>query len=194
MSRRDLELDAKKPTTEDSPLTRKIRQLENRLDKAMIKYNEAQSIGKTYEQIVKRLAEERVGFDNQIVAIERTVAAKGALCRCVAVSLCRCVAVSLCRCVAVSLCRCVAVSLCRCVAVSLCRCVDGSRTVVLAAECVCARVCARASVRMSVRHPVRGRCLWSPWPLCVNTRASALCMNGYASLSVCLSQSTTTRS
>lgn len=73
---RDLELDSKKPTAEDSPLTRKIRQLENRLDKAMIKYNEAQSIGKTYEQIVKRLQEDRVGFDNQLVALERTVAAK----------------------------------------------------------------------------------------------------------------------
>ena len=45
--------------------------LENRLDKAMIKYNEAQSIRKTYEQIVKRLKEERVGFDNQLGAIER---------------------------------------------------------------------------------------------------------------------------
>ena len=44
-----------KPNREDSPLTRKIRMLENRLDKAMIKYNEAQSIRKTYEQIVKRL-------------------------------------------------------------------------------------------------------------------------------------------
>ncbi|CAN0538363.1 unnamed protein product, partial [Ectocarpus sp. 8 AP-2014] len=43
------------PNREDSPLTRKIRMLENRLDKAMIKYNEAQSIRKTYEQIVKRL-------------------------------------------------------------------------------------------------------------------------------------------
>jgi hypothetical protein len=42
LSLRDLELDSKKPTAEDSPLTRKIRQLENRLDKAMIKYNEAQ--------------------------------------------------------------------------------------------------------------------------------------------------------
>jgi hypothetical protein len=50
--------------------------LENRLDKAMIKYNEAQSIRKTYEQIVKRLKEERVGFDNQLAAIERTLAAK----------------------------------------------------------------------------------------------------------------------
>merc|ERR1719390_102394 len=42
----------------------------------MIKYNEAQSIRKTYEQIVKRLKEERIGFDNQIAAIERTLKAK----------------------------------------------------------------------------------------------------------------------
>ena len=42
----------------------------------MIKYNEAQSIRKTYEQIVKRLREERVGFDNQLAAIERTLGAK----------------------------------------------------------------------------------------------------------------------
>ena len=42
----------------------------------MIKFNEAQSIRKTYEQIVKRLAEERIGFDNQLAAIERTLSAK----------------------------------------------------------------------------------------------------------------------
>ena len=30
----------------------------------MIKYNEAQSIKRTYELIVKRLKEERVGYDN----------------------------------------------------------------------------------------------------------------------------------
>ena len=48
---------------------RKIRMLENRLDKAMIKYNEAQSIKRTYELIVKRLKEERVGYDNQLSAI-----------------------------------------------------------------------------------------------------------------------------
>ena len=73
---KDLELEGSKPQEEDTPLTRKIRQLENRLDKAMIKYNEAQSIRKTYEQIVKRLKEERVGFDNQLAAIERTLKAK----------------------------------------------------------------------------------------------------------------------
>ncbi len=49
---------------DDNPYMRKIRMLENRLDKAMIKYNEAQSIKRTYELIVKRLKEERVGYDN----------------------------------------------------------------------------------------------------------------------------------
>jgi len=73
---RDLEKDISKLKDDDTPLTRNIRTLENRLDKAMIKYNEAQSIRKTYEQIVKRLKEERIGFDNQLAAIERTLKAK----------------------------------------------------------------------------------------------------------------------
>jgi hypothetical protein len=73
---KDLELESKKPSLEDTPETRKIRMLENRLDKAMIKFNEAQSIRKTYEQIVKRLKDERIGFDNQLAAIERALAAK----------------------------------------------------------------------------------------------------------------------
>ncbi|KAJ3170875.1 hypothetical protein HK101_011315 [Irineochytrium annulatum] len=50
--------------------------LENRLDKAMIKYNEAQSIRKTYEHIVKRLQEERLSFDNQLATFEKTLRAK----------------------------------------------------------------------------------------------------------------------
>jgi len=37
--------------------------LENRLDKAMIKFNEAISIKKTYEIILKRLKEERIAYD-----------------------------------------------------------------------------------------------------------------------------------
>ncbi|KAL7690338.1 hypothetical protein Plhal304r1_c012g0045711 [Plasmopara halstedii] len=73
---KDLVLETKKPSLEDTPETRKIRMLENRLDKAMIKFNEAQSIRKTYEQIVKRLKDERIGFDNQLAAIERALAAK----------------------------------------------------------------------------------------------------------------------
>merc|ERR1719160_2154336 len=73
---KELEVDSTLPGSETSPQMRQIRVLENRLDKAMIKYNEAQSIRKTYEQIVKRLKEERIGFDNQLAAIERTLKAK----------------------------------------------------------------------------------------------------------------------
>jgi hypothetical protein len=73
---KDLELDSQKPHIEDNEYTRRIRALENKLDKAMIQYNEAQSIRKSYEQILQRLSEERVGFDNQLTAIERTLSSK----------------------------------------------------------------------------------------------------------------------
>jgi len=65
-----------RPTKDATPMMRQIRTLENRLDKAQIKYNEAQSIRKTYDQIVKRLKDERVSFDNQLAAIETTLQAK----------------------------------------------------------------------------------------------------------------------
>jgi serine kinase of HPr protein (carbohydrate metabolism regulator) len=68
--------DNKTGYVEESPLVKNMRILENRLDKVMIKYNEAQSIKKTYEQIVKRLKEERVGYDNQLAAIERSLKGK----------------------------------------------------------------------------------------------------------------------
>jgi len=57
-------------------MTRQIRPLENRLDKAMIKYNEAQNIRRTYEQIVKRLREERTGFDSHLKSLEDTMKGK----------------------------------------------------------------------------------------------------------------------
>ena len=62
--------------SEDTPEQRLIRTLENRLDKGLVKYNEAMSIRRTYVQIVKRLKEERIGFENQLAAIERTLMAK----------------------------------------------------------------------------------------------------------------------
>ena len=54
---KDLQRSSSRPAHEANPLMRQIRTLENRLDKAMIKYNEAQSIKKTYEQIVKEYHE-----------------------------------------------------------------------------------------------------------------------------------------
>ncbi|KAJ3129958.1 hypothetical protein HK098_007224 [Nowakowskiella sp. JEL0407] len=65
-----------KSNSQDSPQAKEIRHLENRLDKAMIKYNEAQSIRKTYELITKRLQEERLTFDKQLANFEKTLKAK----------------------------------------------------------------------------------------------------------------------
>jgi len=72
----ELSMGARMYSSEADPELRRIRVLENRLDKAMIKHNEAQSIRKTYEQIVKRLKEERIGFDNALAAIEHTLKSK----------------------------------------------------------------------------------------------------------------------
>lgn len=59
-------------------LTDRLRPFDNshRLDNAMIQYNEAQGICSTYDHIVKRLKEERVSFDNQLTALERTLQSK----------------------------------------------------------------------------------------------------------------------
>mmetsp|Transcript_10748 Transcript_10748/g.34389 ORF Transcript_10748/g.34389 Transcript_10748/m.34389 type:complete len:522 (+) Transcript_10748:245-1810(+) len=73
---RDLELQSRTPNQQVSSYARDVRLLENRLDKALIKYNEAQSIKKTYEQIVKRLRDERIGFDHQLATLERALCAK----------------------------------------------------------------------------------------------------------------------
>ena len=71
-----IQIESEPLLNDESYLTRRIRMLENRLDKSLIKYNEALAIKKTYEHIVARLKDERVGFDNQLSAIERTLAAK----------------------------------------------------------------------------------------------------------------------
>jgi coiled-coil domain-containing protein 151 len=73
---RELEGSSKFPSSENSSTMRQIRILENRLDKAMIKYNEGQSIHRTYQQILKRLRDERISFDNQLASIERTLKSK----------------------------------------------------------------------------------------------------------------------
>merc|ERR1712054_617406 len=71
------QIDLQAPGPEDEEaMTRQIRPLENRLDKAMIKYNEAQNIRRTYEQIVKRLREERTGFDSHLKSLEDTMKGK----------------------------------------------------------------------------------------------------------------------
>lgn len=48
----------------------------HRLDNVLLKNNEAQSIRNTYEHIVKRLREEKLTFNNQLTALERTINSK----------------------------------------------------------------------------------------------------------------------
>ena len=50
--------------------------LENKLDKANIKFTEAMTMKKIYDQIIKILESERARFDNQLIAFERTIKMK----------------------------------------------------------------------------------------------------------------------
>merc|ERR1719502_836442 len=67
----ELAMNAVAPSTENDGSMRHIRVLENRLDKAMIKYNEAMSIRKTYEQIVNRLDKAMIKY-NEAMSIRKT--------------------------------------------------------------------------------------------------------------------------
>jgi len=72
----DLSKEAIMPSQEDNSVMKEIRALEARLQKAVAKYEDAYEVRRTYEQIVKRLKEERIGFANQLEARELTLAAK----------------------------------------------------------------------------------------------------------------------
>ena len=72
----DLTKEAKVPSAEASPIMREIDALKVRLEKAVAKYEDAYEVRRTYEQIVKRLKEERIGFENQLEARELTLKAK----------------------------------------------------------------------------------------------------------------------
>jgi DNA repair exonuclease SbcCD ATPase subunit len=73
---KDLEAEGHTHEEDDTPVMSTIRQLENRFDKALIKYNEAASIGKTYEQIVRRHGEEKMDFDRQLALVEKALRQK----------------------------------------------------------------------------------------------------------------------
>lgn len=53
-----------------------LRELENRLDKAVIKAQEAEFIGKTYKQIITRLQQDRLTYDGRVTSLEQTIAAR----------------------------------------------------------------------------------------------------------------------
>ena len=51
---------------DDHPMMRQIRVLGNRLDKVMIKYNEAVEMRRTYEVVHTKLSEERLCYEKQL--------------------------------------------------------------------------------------------------------------------------------
>ena len=73
---KELKNESKLISDDNNPYMRRIKLLENKLDKAMIKFNEAMSIRRTYEQILNRLREERAGYDNQIMAVQKSLKSK----------------------------------------------------------------------------------------------------------------------
>ena len=56
--------------------SRQVRVLENRIDKATIRYNDALAIRSTYEAIHKRLCSERIGADSVLAGIECEISTK----------------------------------------------------------------------------------------------------------------------
>ncbi|KAL0224830.1 hypothetical protein RCL1_002742 [Eukaryota sp. TZLM3-RCL] len=58
------------------PSQERIKSLEADLDKVTIKYNESTGIKSTYEQICKRLGEERLGYQNEIQQLETLIKQK----------------------------------------------------------------------------------------------------------------------
>jgi chromosome segregation ATPase len=60
----------------DSEAASQVRQLENRLDKVVVKCSEASHIRKTYEMILEKLQEECLGFDNAIAELEKAISGR----------------------------------------------------------------------------------------------------------------------
>lgn len=60
-----------------SPAARRIRLLENRLDKAVTKANEAQSIQRSYSAVLDKLGKERSLFASQLKVLEEAVGVQG---------------------------------------------------------------------------------------------------------------------
>lgn len=73
---RELDLDATKLAEGDTPVVQRIRGLEQKLTASAERLEEVLLQRKTYEQIAKRLREERTGLQPQLHSLERSLAAK----------------------------------------------------------------------------------------------------------------------
>ena len=73
---RDINLEAQTAGGDSAPGMKEIHELENGLDRVMIKYNEAMSVRKTYEHIIEKLSEQRLLFDASLHELEAAIKTK----------------------------------------------------------------------------------------------------------------------
>ena len=71
----DLSRETARPSA-SNPVVREIKVLEQRLKKAVARYEEALEVRRTYEQIVKRLKQERIGFEKKLEEREEALKLK----------------------------------------------------------------------------------------------------------------------
>ena len=62
----------------ESPEAQRLRGLENNLDKANMKCQEAEHIASAYRAIIDKLQQERLSFDGKIVSLEQTIQSRKA--------------------------------------------------------------------------------------------------------------------
>ena len=62
----------------ESPEAQRLRGLENNLDKANMKCQEAEHIASAYRAIIDKLQQERLLFDGKIVSLEQTIQSRKA--------------------------------------------------------------------------------------------------------------------
>lgn len=73
----DLAKEAIKPSANgEHPQMREIRNLEKKLAESVLRYEEAYENRRCYDQIMKRLKEERMGYDNKIAELDNRLKAK----------------------------------------------------------------------------------------------------------------------
>jgi len=75
---RDLAKESVRPGHDDHPSTKEIRKLERKLAASVARYEEAYENRRTYDQIMKRLKEERTNYDNSIAELDARLRAKEA--------------------------------------------------------------------------------------------------------------------
>lgn len=72
----DINKESVKGGANADPRQRELRELERKLQEAVVRYEDAYDTRRTCDQIMKRLTEERIGYDNTIAELDNRLKAK----------------------------------------------------------------------------------------------------------------------